>query len=193
MRLRRSMILIAVGCLSCGVASIALAQPAPPPPRRPGVVVPPPPPPRAPPPALPRAPEPPTPQGHFDHRDDRHEDGREVAREKEQRDKLLERERQERERRKAERKNEKAWREAREQRARDRRKELQTTWGQDVVNRPEARQELATHADRMARLDRLLDIAEDRGDAAMTAQVQSLIQREVARDALVMQQIRSGQ
>jgi hypothetical protein len=76
-------------------------------------------------------------------------------------------------------------------RALDHRKETIDTWGPSVVNRADARAELATHADRMARLNRVIDIAEDKGDPAMAARAKNLIGLEIARDARAMQEIKS--
>ncbi len=93
-------------------------------------------------------------------------------------------------RRQAERKDERAWDAKREQRALIARNELQSTWG-PALDRPEARAELALHADRIARLNRILDVAEDKGDGALIARAKGVIQREIARDARVLHAIRA--
>ncbi len=102
---------------------------------------------------------------------------------------LLRRQDEEHARRQAERRDERAWEARRAQRALDARNELLSTWG-GTLNREEARTELGIHADRMARLNRILDVAEDRADAALIARTQAVIQREIARDARVLHRIR---
>jgi hypothetical protein len=86
-------------------------------------------------------------------------------------------------------KDAKAWNDGRAQRALQHRNELASTWG-GVVNNPEAQAELKTHADRMARLNRILDIANQKGDTALAARAQTDIQTEVDRDARILQAIR---
>jgi hypothetical protein len=86
-------------------------------------------------------------------------------------------------------KDPKIWNDGRPQRASQRRNEIASTWG-NAVNTPEAQAELKTHADRMARLNRILDIANQKADAALAARAQTDIQTEVDRDARVMQIIR---
>jgi hypothetical protein len=86
-------------------------------------------------------------------------------------------------------KDPKVWNDGRPQRAVQRRSEIASTWG-SAVNSPEAQAELKTHADRMARLDRILDIANQKSDTALAARAQTDIQTEVDRDARVMQIIR---
>ena len=54
---------------------------------------------------------------------------------------------------------------------------------------PEARSELNLHSDRMARLNRILDIAQDKKDTTLATHAKQVIQREVARDARVMQSL----
>ncbi|HTA91013.1 MAG TPA: hypothetical protein VK745_15595 [Polyangiaceae bacterium] len=104
---------------------------------------------------------------------------------------LLRRQEEEHARRQAERRDERAWDARREQRALDARNELLSTWG-PALDRGEARSELSIHADRMARLNRILDVAEDRADAALIARTQAVIQREIARDARVLHRIRAS-
>ncbi|HEY4106701.1 MAG TPA: hypothetical protein VGM44_22530 [Polyangiaceae bacterium] len=92
-------------------------------------------------------------------------------------------------RRQAERRNQALWEAHREERAIAARNQLQSTWGSSL-NRPEARAELALHADRMARLNRILDIAQDRHDAALIARTEAVLQREINRDARILHAIR---
>ncbi|HEX3775720.1 MAG TPA: hypothetical protein VHV51_14710 [Polyangiaceae bacterium] len=92
-------------------------------------------------------------------------------------------------RRQAERRDQAAWEAHREERAIAARNALQSTWG-PALDRPEARAELALHADRMARLNRILDIAQDNHDAALIARTQAVLQREINRDARILHAIR---
>lgn len=85
-----------------------------------------------------------------------------------------------------------AWDASRADRAAQHRSEVTNTWG-NVVNTPAAQAELSTHADRMARLNRILDVANQKGDTALASRCQTDINREVARDARVMQQIRASE
>lgn len=94
----------------------------------------------------------------------------------------------EQQRRKEARKDVKRWRDGRVARAEEHRKETLSSWGK-ILSRADAKAELATHADRMARLNRLIDIAGDKGDTAMAARAKLLSQREVARHAAAMQDI----
>jgi len=87
--------------------------------------------------------------------------------------------------RKVARKDPKAWNDGRSLRAESHRREVTQTLG-NVVDRPEVKAELATHADRMARLNRALDVAEDKGDSALVTRTNELIRRETTRDAQVI-------
>ena len=99
------------------------------------------------------------------------------------------REDQERAKREAERKDQSKWKADRSKRADDWRSDMANQWGK-TLDQPEARTELNLHSDRMARLNRILDIAQDKKDATLTAHAKSVIQREIARDARVMQGLR---
>jgi sugar phosphate isomerase/epimerase len=83
----------------------------------------------------------------------------------------------------------KTWNSARPQRAVQHRGEIASTWG-NLVSRPEAQAELKTHADRMARLNRILDIANQKADSTLESRCQADIQKEVDRDLRAMQAIR---
>jgi len=82
-----------------------------------------------------------------------------------------------------------AWRATRDRRAEEHRREIRESYGA-VLTREEARNELATHADRMARLNYILDIAQDNGNLLMQARVQAAIVAENIRHARVMEEIR---
>jgi hypothetical protein len=86
-------------------------------------------------------------------------------------------------------KDAKTWNDGRPQRATQHRSEIANTWGNTVTNQ-DAQAELKLHADRMARLDRIVDIANQKGDTALAARAQTDIQTEINRDAQVMQAIR---
>lgn len=92
--------------------------------------------------------------------------------------------------RKAAIKDVKAWTAGRTQRALQHRGEIASTWGNLVTN-PEAQAELKTHADRMARLNRILDIANQKADNALASRCQGDIQLELDRDARILQSIRA--
>ncbi|HTA88455.1 MAG TPA: hypothetical protein VK745_02725 [Polyangiaceae bacterium] len=84
----------------------------------------------------------------------------------------------------------KTWNDGRTQRALQHRNEIASTWG-NIVTNPEAQAELKTHADRMARLNRILDIANEKADNALASRCQGDIQLEVDRDARILQSIRA--
>ena len=98
-------------------------------------------------------------------------------------------ERQMRAQREKERSDLAAWQRGRAHRAAYHRQQIQSTWT-DVCDTPQGRAELATHADRMARLHRAHDVARQMNDAAMTARVANLIGLEVTRDALALSHLR---
>jgi hypothetical protein len=106
------------------------------------------------------------------------------------RDRLLRQQAADRAQRQAARKDTRAWDAAREQRALEARSQVNATWG-NLADRPEAKAELATHAERMAQLNRILDVAQDKGDTALAARTNSVIQREIARDTRILQAIRA--
>ena len=106
------------------------------------------------------------------------------------RDRLLKQQQLERAQRQAARKDTRAWDAAREQRAAEARNQVNATWG-NLSDQPEAKAELATHAERMAQLNRILDVAQDKGDTALAAKTNAVIQREIARDTRVLQGIRA--
>lgn len=87
-------------------------------------------------------------------------------------------------------KDAKAWNDARPGRAQARRSDIVQTWG-NVANSPQAKVELSTHADRMARLNRILDLAEQKGDTAMIARTNDMISKEIARNASVMSDLQT--
>jgi hypothetical protein len=67
---------------------------------------------------------------------------------------------------------------------------MRTYWGV-YVDRPEARWELALHADRMARLNRILDISVQAHDDAQAKRTRTCIDLEVNRNGRVMEEIRA--
>lgn len=100
----------------------------------------------------------------------------EDQREKERRDKI---------------RNEADWEASREARAAAHRREIAERWAA-IATREEARAELQAHAERMARLNRILDIAIEARDEALGAHCRRVIQREIVRNARAMARIESG-
>ena len=88
-------------------------------------------------------------------------------------------------------KDAKAWVDGRAQRAKQHREALAELWG-DVSGTIDGQARLRMHANRMARLNRLLDLAEQKADAKLVARVRTDIKKELARHALVMQAVRAG-
>ncbi|MET0792603.1 MAG: hypothetical protein ABW061_13870, partial [Polyangiaceae bacterium] len=121
---------------------------------------------------------------HEEHREAEHQES-----EAQIRARLLQEQQDERAKRQLAKKNSQAWEASREQRAAEARSQLTSTWG-SIADQPEAKAELATHAERMAQLNRILDVAQDQGDAALVARTNAVIQREIARDTRVLQGIR---
>jgi len=85
----------------------------------------------------------------------------------------------------------KAWDEGRAQRAGLDRAELGKLWG-NLVNSPDAQARLRMHADHMARLNRMLDLAQAAPDAALTKRIQTAIQSELVQHAQNMQTLRTA-
>src|SRR5258708_670436 len=85
-------------------------------------------------------------------------------------------------------KDAKGWNDGRPQRAVRRKNEIANAWGK-AVSTPDAQTELKKHAERMARLNRILDIANDKNNTQLATRVQTDIQKEIERDAQVMQAI----
>jgi hypothetical protein len=83
-----------------------------------------------------------------------------------------------------------AWEAGRAARELEHRRELESVWGRALLTRPECRAELELHADRMARLNRIIDLAEDQHDPTLLAHARVVLDREIARDARVMGDIR---
>ena len=78
-----------------------------------------------------------------------------------------------------------AWRRARAARALAHRRALYARWAW-AVQTPEGKAEFILYADRMARIHRIRDIAEDRKDAAMIARCDKVVLLEDARHANVI-------
>ena len=87
--------------------------------------------------------------------------------------------------------NEAQWEASQEARAVAHRREVMEQWGA-IASRAEARTELQVHADRMARLSRILDSAIDSKDDDLASHCRRVIQREVARNARAMARIEAG-
>lgn len=87
--------------------------------------------------------------------------------------------------------DERRWDEERYLRAEAHRRAIEAEW-EHVGDAHAARVELSIHADRMARLNRALDLAEEDGDSYSINRVRDLIGRENRRHARVMAEIRAG-
>lgn len=176
MKLKSILSIVVVATASAGLSSSALAQPRPAPPI--GVR-----------PAPPVGVRPAPPIGE-DHREEHREAV--IAHEETEaqlRDRLQREHDAEYLRRQAARRDHAAWEAGREQRALEARNQILSTWG-PLADRADARAEFTTHADRMAQLNRILDVAMDKGDTALAAHCRNVIQREIARDARIMAAIR---
>lgn len=84
-----------------------------------------------------------------------------------------------------------AWEANRSAREEDRRHQLEGVWGAPFLSRAEVRTELELHAERVARIERIIDIAEDTHNAALLAHAQRVLGREFARNARVMADLRA--
>jgi hypothetical protein len=178
MKIRTMISALLVAMASVGLSSVAIAQPRPAPPL--GVR--------------------PAPPMGADPRQDR-ENHKQEAEHKEAelqhqeteaqiRDRMLKQQEAERAQRQAARKDTRAWDAGREQRAAEARNQVNATWG-NLAEQPDAKAEFATHAERMAQLNRILDVAQDQGNTALVARTNAVIQREIARDTRVLQGIRA--
>ncbi len=88
--------------------------------------------------------------------------------------------------------DERRWETERHIRAEEHRRAIALEWAH-VSARPAARAELSIHADRMARLNRALDVAESTSDTPMIVRINELIRRENARHARTMAAIQAGE
>lgn len=79
-----------------------------------------------------------------------------------------------------------AWAAGRAERAAQRRREIAELWG-NVVFRIDGQAKLRLHAERMSRLNRMLDLAEHGTDQALIARVRTDVTRELKRHAQSMQ------
>ncbi|HEX3850200.1 MAG TPA: hypothetical protein VHW01_04490, partial [Polyangiaceae bacterium] len=84
-----------------------------------------------------------------------------------------------------------AWDEGRAQRAELDRAELAGIWS-NLVDSADAQARLRIHADHMARLNRMLDLAQAPTDAALTQRIQAAIQSELRQHAEHMQTLRAA-
>jgi hypothetical protein len=95
-----------------------------------------------------------------------------------------------RKKRDEERKDAKRWDADRDQRAAERRRQLEGVWGAPFLARPETRAELDVHAERIARIERIIDIAADTHNAALMAHAQRVLAAENQHHARVMAELR---
>ncbi len=104
---------------------------------------------------------------------------------------LIQAEAEHRQAREAGMKDPKTWAEQRAQRAARRRAEIGQVWGA-MVDGADAQARLRSHADRMARLNRMLDLAQQAADHALTERVQKDVQKELVSHAQDMQTLRAA-
>ena len=83
-----------------------------------------------------------------------------------------------------------AWALNRPQRAAQHRREIAGFWG-DFVGSVDAHAELRMHADRMARLNRMLDLAEHKADSVLTSRIHADVTRELSRHVNAMGKVRA--
>ena len=74
-------------------------------------------------------------------------------------------------------------------RAEEHRRAMAAMYG-DWIHRPECRAELEMDADRLARINRIIDIAEEQHNAALLARARAVYGREIARHARAMGELR---
>ena len=86
----------------------------------------------------------------------------------------------------AARRNAAVWDSQRYAREVESRRLLEARWGQEFYYRPECRYEIALDANRTARLERIIDIANDNRDLALAARARGILARENARHAREM-------
>jgi hypothetical protein len=83
-----------------------------------------------------------------------------------------------------------AWAANRAVRAAQHRQQIAQLWG-NVVGSIDAQAALRMNADRMARLNRMLDLAEQKADASLISRVRADITHELSRHARAMQKVRA--
>lgn len=120
-----------------------------------------------------------------DHVRDRVDHRRHDIRARQWREAAMRRDRLYRERRLAARRDLAAWRRLRADRALARRRAIYARWHW-AVQTPEGRAEFVLYGDRMARLHRIRDIADERRDNAMIVRVDRVIELENSRHANVI-------
>ncbi|HYQ43923.1 MAG TPA: hypothetical protein VER11_18205 [Polyangiaceae bacterium] len=85
----------------------------------------------------------------------------------------------------------KSWEENRSQRASAHRAQLAALWGA-VVGTIDGQARLRLHAERMARLNRMLDLAEQKNDAAFVKRIRVDVERELTHHVQVMSQLQTA-
>jgi len=88
-------------------------------------------------------------------------------------------------------KDAKSWEENRPQRAGAHRAQLAAVWGA-VAGSIDGQARLRLHADHMARLNRMLDLAEQTNDAALAKRIGADIDRELTRNMQLMLQLQTA-
>lgn len=87
-------------------------------------------------------------------------------------------------------KDAKGWEDNRAQRASVHRAQLAALWG-NVVGSIDGQARLRMHAERMARLNRMLDLAQQKQDSALVKRIEADVQRELSRHVQTMQQLQA--
>ncbi|HMY18546.1 MAG TPA: hypothetical protein PKA58_19605 [Polyangium sp.] len=75
---------------------------------------------------------------------------------------------------------------------RNHRKELREKWGEAVVKKPGAKEELKTHGRRMARLARARKVAEELGKKELVVRIDKLMEKEKGRHQAAMEKVKEA-
>jgi hypothetical protein len=94
-------------------------------------------------------------------------------------------------RRAEERRDVRAWEAKRADRELENRRALAEVWGVNFLGRPECRAELELHAERIARLHRIMDLAEEQHAPALLEHARGVLNHEIARNARIMAELRA--
>jgi hypothetical protein len=94
-------------------------------------------------------------------------------------------------RRAEERRDVRSWEARRAEREMENRRALAEVWGANFLGRPECRAELELHAERIARLHRIMDLAEEQHATALLDHARVVLNHEIARNARIMAELRA--
>jgi len=90
-----------------------------------------------------------------------------------------------------ERRDLRAWEAGRAARELEHRRDLEGVWGAPFLARPECRAELELHAERVARINRIIDLAEDQHATALLEHARVVMNHEINRNARAMAELRA--